>query len=224
MKQFIVVLSIASLMAFSCTRKQGDVDAPQVGNPQPINNNTPIGGGDGAEQNEGTVATVLDEQTLKTNYAIDTSNLTYKFSYLNISQDGDIDFVDGKAQLVFRRLPVGRAGDLTLDLYEGSTLKLRGAKLNTTLTSGQNQLQLTMQEVDPDGSGNGNNGGGNTTDLIIDVILGDGGSTNPPPSGGGGGTPTPTPPPPPPSDELPANWDGKSHLGNSSWQIVPVEG
>ena len=197
--------------------------------------------------NTGEAAVTLEQRDLQ-KYAINTSNLHYKFQYLTAKQDGDIKFdTSGKAQLIFRNLPSEQSGTVQLDILDGTTVKLTGSATNVTLAKGKNtDLSLTLHAAGSTG---------NSTDLTIDVALdnsGGGTTTTPPPGGttttpppGGttttpppGGTATTTPPTggtatttPPPggtatttTTDPVAGWDGKSFRGNAKWNIVPIKG
>lgn len=156
------------------------------------------------------VPVVLDEQTLKKTYALDTKNMRYKFSYLSTQSENDIKFENGKARIEFKNLTHGVKGDLSLTLLEGSTAKLYGESKDLVLNKGPNNIHLVMKPVQA---------GSTATELVVSVELDQptsGGGTNPPvnpppsnppptpPTGGstpptGGGTPPVTPTNPPPT-------------------------
>lgn len=182
----------------------------------------------GSSQGDGEVGITLQKQALQ-QYAVNLDNLNYNFTYLDAKQSEKITFdAAGKAQLKFTNLPSDKAGTVTLEVLDGTTVKLRGSVENVTLKAGENtSVSLVLKEVDGGGGGNG------TTDLTIDVTLdntpasggaGNGagsgsgagtgsgsGSDEPNTGGNGGGTVDPI-----------ASWDGKSNLGNAKWSVSPA--
>ena len=167
-------------------------------------------------QTEGNAAIPLDQAKLAP-YG-DTANMNYKFSYLTATQADKIAFdASGKAQITVKALPAGQSGTVSLEIYEGATLKLKGSQANVTLVAGQSNMvnNFKLSPVDSNGNVNPNTGGPTNTDLSIDVSIdnGNGNGVVTPPNGGNGTT----------TDPL-ADWDGKSFRGNSKWTIVPVSG
>jgi hypothetical protein len=242
----VLIVGSALVMA-ACTSGRQPVEVEQ--GQQPTNNRSQDGLAGDQNGNNGSNSSIDGRTTLPlaitkkqlAPYALDLANLSYKFSYLATNQADKITFdAAGKAQLQFKNLEAGKAGTLTLEILEGTTVKLRGVAENVTLTKGQNnQVALTLKNVDA-----GNNGG--STDLTIDVTLDDGilpPTTVTPPTTVVTPPTTVTPPtdpvvtPPtnvtPPTDPVVttpptvdpiAEWDGKSFRGNARWSIVPVEG
>ncbi len=167
---------------------------------------------------DGQAAVVLDENQLKSVYAIDTTNMTYKFDYLGKSQPGSINFVNGKASLNFKDLPSEQSGTVKLELLEAGVVKLSATQDNVILKKGvPNSISLklvptTNPITNP-----------STTDLSIDVSL----DEKPIPDT------TPVKPVDPvqpvdpvkpvdPVDPI-ASWNGKEHKGNTRWSIISVD-
>lgn len=224
----LVAVVAAGLSLAACTgRSPRSVQIePQPARSQPgVDDGTagrrPPGPGDVTNPGSGdtpiSVNVDLTKQYLTSKVAnLDLNNLTYKFAYLTKTQSDKILFdAAGKATLTFASLPANQAGTVSLEILEGTTVKLRGTADNVTLKVGQaNKIPLELKPVDAGGSGGGGGGGGTTTDLVLEVSLGT--------SGGGQPTPAPTSgPSPAPSDPI-ASWDGLSNQGNSRWKIVPV--
>ena len=82
---------------------------------------------------------------------IDTAALSFKFSFLTSNLDGDIKFVDGKAKLIFKDLPVGQTGDLKLEIFEADKLRLSGEIKALKLEKGTNRQKLIMKLIDDEG-------------------------------------------------------------------------
>ncbi len=244
-----MMLTCASLTLSACTRGQQNVQIEPAKKPETSGQQ----GGSNADQGQsvgdksGAVGIVLNKQALQ-KYAINLDNLNYKFTYLDQKQENKITFdAAGKAQLKFTNLPSDTAGTVTLEVLEGTTVKLRGSVENVTLKKGENTtVALTLKEVDPNGGGNGN-GNNNTTDLTIDVTLDNNTGGTPPTGGNGSGNGTGSGSGSGSgagsgsgsgagagSDTTPntggsggtadpiASWDGKSNLGNSKWSVTPA--
>lgn len=148
---------------------------------------------------------VLTKQYLSAKIAnLNLDNLTYKFKFLTVEKSEKITFdAQDKASLTIPGLPVDKPGTVSLEVLEGTVVKLRGTLDNVTLKAGvANKLPLELNPVD---NGGGNNGG-DTTDLTLEVSLGKNNPT----------------PPTPPTDPI-AAWDGKSNQGNSRWKIIALD-
>jgi hypothetical protein len=214
----------AALFVSGCTRSGPQVvqvESPQA-NPgeskedkKPEINTTVLSNGDGQ------AAVVLDERELKSAYAIDTANMTFKFEYLGKTQQGPITFVANKATLQFKDLPSEQSGTVKLELLEAGVVKLTASQENVTLKKGvPNQISLKLvSTANPITNPS-------TTDLSIDVTL----DEKPIPDT----TPIkpvdpvlpdpvkPDPIQPDPADPI-ASWNGKEHKGNSRWSIISVD-
>jgi hypothetical protein len=168
----------------------------------------------------------FDEKELRA-AAQSQAALTYKFHYLTYDKSGDLTFVNGSVTLAFTALPANQTGDMTLEIFEGATLKLKGTASAVSLKVGQaNNINIKLDPVVPGDSGNGV-GGATTTDVNINVTINNGAvpgvSPQPQPTvspavGGGGLPPVGQPGV---VDPL-AGWDGKSNRGNDKWDIVAV--
>ncbi len=165
---------------------------------------------------DGQAVVVLDENQLKSVFAIDTSKMTYKFEYLGKSQQGAIKFENNKATLTFKDLPSEQSGTVKLELLEANVVKLSATQDNVVLKKGvPNSISLKLvSTTNP-------NTTPSTTDLSIDVTL----DEKPIPDT----TPIikpdparPDPTPPDPVDPI-ASWNGKEHKGNSRWSIISVD-
>jgi hypothetical protein len=201
----------------------------------------------------GQIGVTLDQRQLA-QYSINTSNLNWVLTYLDAQpQKGQITFdANGKGQIVAKSLPIGRAGTVTLQIFDGPTLTLSGSQDNVTLSAGANAITLTLKLA--------------ASDLTINVALdpsvtagqATGTSTVVPtatatatptatvvatstviatvtPTSTATATPTVTatstvtnPPPTATATATTADpigtWDGQSNQGNAHWQIVPVSG
>ncbi len=225
-KVVVIVAVVSAGLLSSCTREKRGIEVAP--NKQPATQPIASGAGNGTIGVGAEVPVVLQERELKA-YVDNTANLSYKFTYLAVTQQDKIAFdAAGTAKIVAKGLPAGQAGSVVLEIYEGAVLKLRGAVDNVTLTAGSNNnLNLKLAKVD--GNVNPNPGGtGTVTDLTIDVTLdnGAGGNGNPGSNGNGNGGTNPGTNPGGSggtTDPL-ADWDGKSFRGNARWNIVPVNG
>ena len=207
----------AALFVSGCTKSTPQV--VQVENPKaeageekkPDINTTVTSNGDGQ------AAVVLDEQQLKSAYAIDTTNMTYKFEYLGKSQQGAISFVNSKATLTFKDLPSEQSGTVKLELLEASVVKLSATQDNVVLKKGvPNQISLklvptTNPIVNP-----------STTDLSIDVTLDEKTPDTTPIKPVDPVQPVDPIKPVDPVDPI-ASWSGKEHKGNTRWSIISVD-
>lgn len=207
MNRSTYTLLALAFLATACTTRRASVE------PQPTTTKRPADSGDGAgrssdrpetpsDGSQGASLPVnLDEKAIQ-QFVDDTTKLSYKFSYATKQSEGDIQFTAGKAKLTLADLPTGVESDLTLDIYEGAVLRLKGEIKKLTLTANMPAVDLALQAV----------GGGNVADLTLEVVIGStggsGGGTQPPGNGGGGNNPPPSggnnPPPsggnnPPPS-------------------------
>jgi hypothetical protein len=253
-KTALVIATCLSATLSSCTRTQRSVEVspqrPPVVQGPGVTGTTPTVTPAGPDSNgvtnpdgtttvttppgdeTATVPVTLSEADLK-QYG-DTTKMKYKFSYLTTVEEKPITFTAGAAQIVISKLPVGQAGQIVLEIYEETVLKLRGVKDNYTLAKGVNN-GLNLQLSAPDATTvNPGAGGAGTTDLTIDVTLDNGSGSGTPGSGGNGsgsgsaagsgsatvgsGSAAGSG-----SDPL-ADWDGKSFRYNGKWHIEPVKG
>jgi hypothetical protein len=207
----------AALFVGGCTKSTPQV--VQVENPKaeageekkPGVNTTVTSNGDGQ------AAVVLDERELKSIYAIDTTNMTYRFEYLGKLQQGPISFINSKATLQFRDLPSEQSGTVKLELLEANVVKLSATQENVVLKKGvPNQINLklvpaTNPITNP-----------STTDLSIDVTLDEKTPGTTPIKPVDPVQPTDPIKPVDPVDPI-ANWNGKEHKGNTRWSIISVD-
>ena len=118
-----------------------------IGQPKPVDANGKDGGGNGSQtQQQGSLPIQLEEAKLKS-YVVSTASLTYKVSFLERSENGDIKFESGVASINFDKLTPGKKGDLQLDILEGGVLKLQGIIKDLTLRSGVNQAAMSLKPV-----------------------------------------------------------------------------
>lgn len=149
----------------------------------------------------------LDETEIRQKANTQTATLSYRFTYLTYAKSDVLTFNAGKATLAFSGLPANQSGDMVLEISDGLILKLRGSAAAVTLKSGQtNVVNIVVAAVSPgNGGGNGNTG---MTNVNVNVSF-DNLQTLPPATGTVVTTDW-------------ADWDGKSHRGNSVWDVVPV--
>ena len=226
----ISALAACTMLAvtFGCVSKAPSVDvAPgSQRNPNASGFNPGGNGGSGFDQSldTGSLTAVLDERILKAQFNVNTANLNYKFSYLGKSDSGAIRFSGGTSRLSLSKLKPGQAGTVTLEIYEATTLKLKGEQTNVALKPGQNELSLTLRLVNTTnpgtgpgtnpGTGPGTNNIGNTptpqdTSLSIDVTL-------------EGNTQPNTQPNIQPNTQ-PQTWSGVGDRGNENWNIESID-
>lgn len=179
MRTFLGLLTIVTSVVLStaCTKtaKQPAIqEGPKTGQ-KPDESKTTPGGKEqitpSEQSSQGTsVPLVLDENVLKKTYAIDTSNMRFKFQYLETKSEGELKFESGNAHLDFKGLKDGIKGDLQLELLEGTTVKLRGETKDLVLTKGPNSIKLVLKAV---------GGSTETAELVVSVEI------DQPPTGGG---------------------------------------
>ena len=238
-----VVLLTALVAAIGCTRTPRQLE---TGAPTPERAAEP-GPGEGTETQRSTqrgsggseVGVSLDEGVIRAKYRVDTNNLEYTFRYLDFEDSNKISFEEGKAQLTFKGLEAGKTGEMVLELSEDGIVKLRAAKADVTLVTGEeNRIALVLEEVDGDtdvvidvtldGSDESGEEGGTTGDGDEGGTEGDGGSEE-------GGSTDPLNPDDDLRGELPPEgeieegelepldaWDGLSFRGNSRWELLPA--
>lgn len=81
-------------------------------------------------------------------YKVGTANLTYVFKYHGARFDGPIEFQGTQAALSFSNLPTNLSGDVFLEVYRSSALKMVGLQPNVELKNGANELTLSNFSVD----------------------------------------------------------------------------
>jgi len=184
-------------------------------------------GGDQSYADTGSLTAVLDERTLKDNFNVDTSKLSYKFSFLGKTDSGAIRFNMGKSRVSLNKLKPNQPGTVTLEIYEGTALRLKGERQGVTLRPGQNEMELTLRLVSPPSNPGitppPNTNPGTTpnvqpidTSLSINVGI----EGNVPPGNQPPADPL-TQPGTPPQPSQPLN--GIGDRGNETWSIQPLD-
>ena len=220
----IIAVTLA-VLASACVARSPKVEVPD----QSQRNNPVVPWSDQQGQNIGndrqTVSMSFNESDLKSKFNLNTANLSYKFSYLDRTENNTISFTGGRATITISRLKPNTPGTVSLEIYEGAVLKLKGEKQSFVLTPGQNTLQLELVRVgSPTPPQNNNNNGPNVlppqqdTSLTINVTL-------------EGTTPDNVQPPqnnvqPPQNNVQPPQsnpWNGIGDRGNESWNIESIE-
>lgn len=197
-------------------------------------------------QDTGSLTAVLDERVLKDNFNVNTANLSYKFSFLGKSDTGAIRFSQGKSRISLNKLKPNQAGTVSLEIFEGATLRLKGERQNVTLRPGQNEMELTLRLMTPPPGNNSapgpnNNPGNNVlppntqpqdTSLSINVTIEGNASPAPnsnvqPPVTPPQAQPPQTQPQPPQAQPQPGTpsqpWNGIGDRGNESWSIESLD-
>lgn len=82
------------------------------------------------------------------NYKVGTTDLTYVFKYQGAKLNGPIVFQGNQGTLNFTSLPTNIPGEIRLEVYASSALKMAGVQSNVTLKAGPNQIALTNFIVD----------------------------------------------------------------------------
>ncbi|NDE13478.1 hypothetical protein EBZ80_00920 [bacterium] len=193
-------------------------------------------GGDQSDADTGSLTAVLDERVLKDNFNVDTAKLSYKFSFLGKTDSGAIRFNMGKSRVSLNKLKPNQPGTVTLEIYEGTALRLKGERQGVTLRPGQNEMELTLRLVSPP-SNPGITPPPNTNpvpapnpqpiDTSLSINVGIEGTvppsnqpSNQPPSNQPPADPQ-TQPGTPPQPSQP--WNGIGDRGNETWSIQPLD-
>lgn len=226
----LLAMTLATL-ATACVSRSPKVEVPdQSQRTSPIN---PWNGDQGQQpgNDRQTVSMTFNESDLKTKFNLNTANLSYKFSFLDRTENNTISFTNGRATITISRLKPNTPGTVKLEIYEGAVLKLQGSKANYTLVPGQNTLQLELVRVGqptPPGPNNNNISpppAPQDTSLTINVTL-EGESNNVvPPQDNIQPPPNNVLPPqnniqPPPQNN---QWNGIGDRGNENWDIESVQ-
>lgn len=146
-RRFLVGATLFTLAACTSTPEP----APPPGQKIP---KSPATDRDPRPSPEVTLPIALDINDIKARFApknidINAQNLNYKFSYASVTKADGIKFdASGKATLVFPGLPSGVKSNLSLEIFEGTTLRLRGEIKDLTLTGSSVKLPLQLQTVD----------------------------------------------------------------------------
>ena len=176
----LIGLSIA-LSAMSCTSRSRSIE---VTPPKPTNNDDALPPGGDDDQGRDASAMLSIPQEIAQKYLDPNGSAEYKFKFLDVEQDGAVQFQNGNAIIALTALPSGLAGTMELSISEAGVVKLQGSQDGVTLQPGSNKLTLTLKPVDAgNGNGNGNNGDKNA-DLQLEITVDDGTGT------GTGGAPT----------------------------------
>jgi hypothetical protein len=120
---------------------------------------TQVGGESGVDENEGKVPVTLYEKAFAANN-LNTQNMGWKFSYLNVVREGTLNFTNGRAEILIDKLPKGQAGDLKLEILEASLVRYEGILRNQVLNAGTNDLTINLVPV------------GGTAELMIQITVG----------------------------------------------------
>ena len=242
--QALAALALLSIN-IGCVSKAPSVDVAPGSQRNPNTIGTGPGSAFDQTMDTGSLSAVLDERMLKDQFNINTANLNYKFSYLGKSESGAIRFSAGKSRVSLSKLKPGQSGTVSLEISEGTTLRLKGEQTNVTLRPGQNEMSLNLRSVSPPNPGPGANPGTNPgtnpginpgtnpgtnnngialpqdTSLSINVTM-DG--SNPPPAQPNvqpnaqpNIQPNVTP------QTQPQAWNGVGDRGNESWSIESIE-
>lgn len=162
-------LSIA-LSAMACTSRSRSIEVPT---PKPTNNDDALPPGGDDDQGRDASATLSIPQEIAQKYLDPNGSAEYKFKYLDVEQDGAVQFQNGNAIIALTSLPSGLEGKMELAISEAGVVKLAGSQEGVKLNSGVNKLTLTLKPVD---GGNGNNGDKNA-DLQLEIVVEDGSGT-----------------------------------------------
>lgn len=226
----VAVLVAISGLAAACVSRAPTVDVAPGSQQNPQNQWNDFGSNTDPQFNQsdsGSIAATLYEASLKNDFNIDTANLSYRFSYLDKSDTGSVRFVNGTARIGLSGLKPNQEGTVTLEIYEGQTLRLKGERANVTLQPGQNNLSMSLQLIQPPQNPNGNSVPpqispplNQDTSLSIQISI-------------QGFTPAPQQPQnnlqpdsnndTTPPQQSPQSWDGISDIGNDDWSIDSID-
>ena len=117
------------------------------------------GASERAPVNEGATIRTVFERDRFAAYVDSNGELKYRFRYLAFDKTDKIKFTSGRGVLEIRSLPVGIAGELSLELFETDLVKMRGIEKNYVLKAGANSLTLTLTDVE------------GTADLVLTINI-----------------------------------------------------
>jgi hypothetical protein len=227
----VLTIAIIAFTSSACVSRSPKVEVPE----QSQRNNPVVPWSDQQGQYNGndrqTVSMTFSESDLRLKFNLNTTNLSYKFSYLDRTENNSITFTGGSATITISRLKPNTPGTVKLEIYEGSALKLQGMKENFTLTPGQNTLQLELLRVgSPTPPGNNNINPNpqqpQDTSLTINVTLEDTApQNNVQPPQNNVQPPQNNVQPPQNNVQPPQNnpWNGIGDRGNENWNIESIE-
>lgn len=223
-----LTVAIVTVITSACVSQAPTVDVPPGSQQNPQAPWTDFGSNTDPQFNQGdsgSIAATLYEASLKNDFNIDTANLSYKFSYLDKSDTGSVRFINGTSRIGLSGLKSNQSGTVTLEIYEGQTLRLKGERTDVVLQPGQNDLSMSLRLIQPSppqGQNNGLNQQQNNppqnqeTSLSIQISI-------------EGWTPSPEQQnntQPNNNNQAPQNppsWDGISDIGNEDWGIESLD-
>jgi hypothetical protein len=176
-------LSVA-LAAVACTSRSRSIDVPT---PKPVNSDDEVPTNEDDGKNADVTLSIPQEIAQK--YLDPNAKTDYKFKYLDVEQDGEVQFTGGNAVIQLTALPSGLEGTMELSIFEAGVVKLQGKQDGVKLNVGGNKLTLTLTPVD--GGTDTGTGGSNDADLDLQIVVDDGSGTNTA-TGTGTGTSTAT--------------------------------
>lgn len=81
-------------------------------------------------------------------FKVGTTGLTYVFKYHGARLEGAISFQGNQATLNLNNLPTSTPGEVRLEVFASSALKMIGIQPDVSLNTGTNQVTLTNFVVD----------------------------------------------------------------------------
>jgi hypothetical protein len=163
---FVVLMSLTFTIAFvGCMKDQ----SPQAENPNKRSTEEPASKAPN-DNMSGIVATTLTKEELAKYDMKPADKLSYMFNYLDVKKGEKIEIIDGKATIKIDKLPIGKSGTLSLEIFKGDVRTLAGSKEGVTLQKGANTVELVLKPVNITPSSD-------SADLTIDIVL-DQGTTN----------------------------------------------